>query len=245
MTSEIGKTKSGVSKAMWNLKYALGKERIPLGSLRVRELELLLEEQIDHYDLRELHGFRELKDVLEIKNGGDITMLVASYTSIISGPRGFGEKFHLDFKSHVIKVSRGLLFRKQIFRQYESSEMTEDYEVFRKWGKSGYLCSGTESVLLLRRLPERVYEEPVLMEAIYEYGKVPNDDTYLISKVWATPIPFSNFCKYFGKKAPEIARDLLWELASFYNLTAQDLQSKANIMRVKSLLKQRLSNSIC
>lgn len=53
MTSEIGTTgkkvevENGVSRAMWNLKYAIGKEKVNLEEIQPWELELLINEHLN------------------------------------------------------------------------------------------------------------------------------------------------------------------------------------------------------
>jgi hypothetical protein len=223
------------------MQFALGKKRIALSELHPEELTALLVEQLDyrHLDTRELSGFQELRELL--RQRGDSPIDVDNEASLEAS------KFSvtpLDWKSHVVKVCRGALFNNTVYRRHESDEETADWDKFHTWGRQGYIARGTCGFLLLRRLPDALATEDLLVEAIHDYVKVPHENRFIIETVKVSPVPITRFCQHFGAQRADVARDLLWELASIYSRTLADFRSKVAIMETKSAEKAMMSNRV-
>lgn len=236
-TANRGKTKE--SRAFRHLQFATGGKRVALGELHPDELRALLRKELDRLDMKELRGFRELKETLSRRGDEPLKVSDAPFFVCHGSPK---EPFTL--KSHTILVCRGVLSEKLTYRQHETGAETDDWKTAHEWGRSGYLYRGQESLLLMRRLPDYWEANDLLMFVMYNYIKVPNKKEYVINEISARPIPIPFFCKHFGKKAPEVARDLLWELSSIYRLTAEDMENKARLIRQSSLKRERLADSI-
>ncbi len=236
-TANGSKTKE--SKAFRDLQFATGEKRIALSELHPEELRALLIKELGGLDMKELRGFRELKETLSRR--GDEPLQVSDAPAFVCHGSP-DEPFTL--KSHTIRVCRGVLSQKQTYRRHETDAETDDWETARGWGRSGYLYRGQESLLLMRRLPDYWDTNGLLVEVAYNYIKIPNEKEYVINEISARPIPISAFCKHFGKEAPAVARNLLWELSSIYRLTADEMENKARQIRQATVKRERLADSI-
>lgn len=244
MTSDVAsekRKKRGASQASQNLDIALGKTRISLGKLSTQELTQLIAHELHELDIRELRGFKSLRGILSSR--GDEPMGVGEEVVFLN--RGYNPKYRLDLESQTLKVCRGLLTHSEVYRRYESSGETTDYETFQSWGRNGgYLDRGQQSVLLLRRLPKYSDEEEVLVDVTYDYAKVPHKNEHVIVHIVAEVVPASHFCKHFADKTPEVARDLFWELRDVYSRTVNELEGELGRIRTKTEARERLAGSI-
>lgn len=231
MTSD--KTKAAPSSARIQLAYACGEHRVDLGELTEDELSKFLFERLCEVELRELRGFMPIRDLLS--QDGDDPMRVADTCKLLRASlfadSQLDEAFSLD--AQATRVCRGVCFQKLTFRQHESKKETTDRAIAQEWGKGGYVYSGVERILILARLPNhsRAYQNLVSLD--YRFTKVPHERRFLIHAVAATSLSAESFCSFFGKEAPDIARDLLWELRAVHSRTLDELVHQAEEMRRK------------
>jgi hypothetical protein len=241
MTSDTAKQ----SKAAQELQFVVErKHHISLSALLPKELNAFLASELSKLDLKELRGFKELREVIS-QHRDEVLMRVSERMPFCS--LGFSEKYQFTLKSHVIQVSRGLLSQDLTYRRYESGEETNDLNVFLGWvpkGRGGYVCRGKEKVLFLWRTPDPLAHEDVLVEVEYEYYKVPRKDEFMISTIYATRVLVHKFSQHFGSQAPQVACNLLWEIATIYSVTVDSLENKVSNMREKKFRMQQLAGSI-
>ena len=221
------------------MQFATGEKRVTLSELYPGELQALLTKELNGLDLKELRGFKELKETLSRR--GDEPLKVSDAPAFVCHG-SIAEP--LTLKSHTIRVCRGILTQRLTYRRHETDVETNDWKTAHEWGLSGYLYRGHESLLLMRRFPNYWEANDLLVEVTYNYIKVPNEKEYIINEVSTRQIPISVFCRHFGKKAPEVACNLLWELSSIYRLTAEEMESKARQIRQASVKRERLADSI-
>lgn len=189
--------------------------------------------------MRELRGFRELRETLA-RRGDEPMEVVPDATFSTAGFNGvpFG------LKSHTIRICNSFLAGAEVYRRLESDEETTDWQTYRKWGSDGYVASGTEEVLLLWRLPEGETNTHPLVKVTYDYSKVARKKGYLITSASARQVPIRGFCRYFGAKAPDIAREIFWELSRIYHRTSDEFENEANRMRQQYLRRERLADNV-
>lgn len=242
MTSEIGKIKGKASKAMQYLIYAMGEEKVNLKELQSWELELLINEQLDCRDMRELSGFVALRDNFPKVIFGmmDTRIELLPDPALLFTCIGFGNNLGFSLDVHTLWGSRRKFFC-PTYKHKETGEITTNYDTASKWGKNGYLARAGETFLVLRRLPLGFQNEPVLVRIDFGYQKVVGEKKYLIDLVQATALPVSDFCLCFGDKAAEVAHELFSALAYAYRKTAENLHQDAKKMWKKASEKERLA----
>ena len=212
--------------------------RVALSELGPDELTALLVNEVEPADFGRLLGFSELGQALS-SSGFENTKVSDNAEFECNG---FSYKLPLTLKSQVAQVSRDLLSRSLTFKRYESDETTSDESLASTWGKTGYLQSGTASILFLRRIEEYWLDrESIVVKVNYNFIKIPNKAEYAIHTVTAEMIPLSKFCDYFRAEAPSLAVDLLWQLSGLYQKTADHMEGVAKQMREKSNVKTYLS----
>ena len=247
MTSD--KTETQVL-ARRHLEYATGKHRVSLADLSPKYFDGFLEENIRNVDIRGLRCFAPLRSVLARPIRGDEPIDVAKTARFLLNSLSETSDVEsvnyetINLNTQTVKVSRGVFLQALVYRRTESDESTTEWKVAQGWGRGAYLDSGTERILILARPSKTCFVEENLFAVDYHFAKVRHQNQYLIHTVNATKIPIPKFRDYFGTKAPDIARDLIWELGSLYSQTLSDLKSKTERMRSESIKWQRLSDSI-
>lgn len=243
MTSDKTKT-AAPSSARIQLAYACGEHRVNLKELTEDELSKFLFEKLGEVELRELRGFTPIWDLLS--QDGDEPIRVADTCELLRASlfadSQLDETFSL--RTQAVKVCRGVCFQRLTFKRHESGEETTDRDIARTWGKGVYVHSGVERILVLARLPNhsRAYENLVSLD--YRFAKFPHERRYLIHSVTATSLSEENFCSFFGKDAPDIARDLLWELRTVHSRTLDELVNQTEKMRDKVNAWNKLGKKI-
>ena len=232
------------SHAQTELNLVLGERRVQLAELRPEELSEFLFEQLRQVELRGLRGFAPLCDVLA-RGDDEGSIRVANTcelyrTSPVANPQ-LGESFSLRTQS--VKVCRGVCFQKLTYKRLESDEETEDYNVAKGWGGDAYM-TGTERILVLIRPANHSGADENLVALDYRFAKAPYERRHLITSVMATSLSKESFCPFFGEKAPEIARDIIWELRSIHSRTLDQLVSQTDRMREKISRWERISYSV-
>lgn len=227
------------SNAQTNLDIVLGIQRVALSKLGTSELQALLASQLKPRDTRELYGFEELKSALRRK--GHEPLEVSDAPTFVSL---FPEEFPFNLKSHVVSVCRGCLYYSQLWRRYETGEETDDSKKASDWGNSAYLYRGTETLLFMRRMQENWSGADILAEVTYSYAKTQNKSEWVIKEISARPVPIEGFCRHYGKKAPEVAVHLLWELRDIFWRTADAMHSKAKRMREEADKREILAHRV-
>jgi hypothetical protein len=228
------------SKAARNLEFAQGKTRVPLSELSSKELDQLVSDQLK-MDTKHLHGFQELRDAL--RSRGDYLVEVVP-GAFIQG-KGFHSEDTFGFKSHVIRVCRGALTYEPVFKRLETGEETTDHSVYIEWGQAGYVHRYTQSLLFMRRLEDKfARRDDILVHVEYECKKVIGQKRYDISAVSVCGVPVMGFSKHFGKKAPDVARDLIWELSTIYRQSVQAMENKVLVLAEELRKRERLAESI-
>lgn len=235
-----------VSDARTLLNYALGKERVGIGGLTPKEFDELFVDVFNEVCLRELRGFKDLKDLISRRsetNEGALKHISVDIAAAEIVNKASSE-LACDLSSHMLWMSRGLLSREITYHRHESDEKTTDWEVANKW-KNVYAASGCESMLALRRPYDSDYSrEGHLFEVGYKYHKVPHQDEMRIYHIEVEYVPLSKFRKHFGEKYPRIACDLISELRFHVSSTVDALQSHAQAFQRTLTDLERLSGAI-
>lgn len=243
MTSDKTAVDTTPSSAQKHLEYALGKHRVALADLRPEEFDTFLEDHLHAVLVRELRGFVPLRDVISIRGKDPMTVAETADFYLHRLDEHSVLEF-VDLSTQAVKVCRGVCSQTLLYQRTESNEVTTIWAVAHSWGKGAYLQSGSQRILVLARPSKNCEAEQNLFAVDYQFAKVPHERRHFINRVDATQIPVRKFRDYFGEEAPEIARDLIWELQSLHHVTLHALESQTQRMREELARWERLSDSI-
>jgi hypothetical protein len=232
------------------LQYILGEHRVSLNDLTELEFQTLLKKVNSVVNLRELRGFRSLKETLSRSPGSflfgsrqdPMEWVRVNPLAEIFQPTSEEHQFTLD--THVVKVSRGLLNQVVTYKRYESGEETTDWDVVRSWGQDCYVLKSFEDMLVVRRPRNHRGIDTNLFYVSYECVKVPHKDEMVIDIVRVKPVPVDNFRDFFGARYSRVARDMIWEFASWARQTSTDLKSRYEGFQNTVQFLDRVSESI-
>lgn len=240
MTSDTTKAINEPSLAQIQLEFALGDKRVHLKDLTEQELAVFLTQKLLQVELRELRGFTPLTDALE--RHGDVPISVGGEVEPLFV--GFPADMTPTLRTQAIRVCRGVCSQTITYKRMESGEETSDYQVAKTWGMGAYITRGEERILVMLRPSTHARATDNLVVVDYGYTKVLHAYRFEIQTILATQLPPQKFSAFLGKAAPEIARDLMWEIRTIHARTLSDLAGQAEWMR-KSLSKwERISDSI-
>lgn len=241
MTSATAGSTPGQSRAAQDLDLVLLNKRVPLSELTSRELDEFLTGQLCSVDIKRLHGFHSISDVFyELHK--DLTLYMSADMDVATV--GFDDIPILNPKSQVILVCGGHFTRSMaVYRRHEFDGETIDPEVFRGWGKSGYMYSAIDTALFILR-SERPTAENMLIEVQYSYTKIPCESKYMINTLRAKVISASKFSGHYKEQASRLARQLIWDISTIYRKTADEMQQKATGMREKSMQMEMIAHRI-
>lgn len=248
MTSAIAHRRNQKpSKAAQILAIATGKTKhcVQLRRMQHSEIEAILTELLYVQNLRALHGFPELSHALQFPYNGRIkyTPTVGPDTHLVF-PNGKLEP-PLDLKSHVCHA--GFLSRSVMFQHKETGEQSANYDDLCTWGlHNGFLKSGKDRVLMIRRLPDTTasYTSDALIEASYEFQKIPKQNAWIIGPVIVRSLPIRGFCHALGEDAPVATMSIIQTLSRMTTQTAGHLQSIAGAILRRADDLDRLCSSV-
>ena len=251
MTSD---TASAPSQARQNLDLALGEKRVSLSALHPEEFDTLLRDWLHQVKLKELRGFKPIKDLIAFRPGStvyggpkihtlDVEVLDVADDCSIIGNCGI-QQSDISLSSPAISVSRGSHFRKALYCRHESDEKTSDREIARSWGTQGYHHRGQSAFLGLGRFNQHARADNSLIEIHYWYKKVPHEDRYVVHLIHVTAITIDGFRERFDEVYGMIALNLIWELERIHQRTRKALESQAVSIGKKELEFDRIGNSI-
>ncbi len=246
MTSD----KADRSAARTQLDFSIGKSRTSLKGLRKSEFDELLREVLHELDLRELRGFKSLREFL----------LSRSPTNVLSGPSNplrvtainttltlQGLSIELlpgrcpTYESHVVEICRGDVWQEVTYRRHETGEETTDWSVASGWGpRNGYVMRVRCSTLVLRRPNDHTGAEENLFVVDYTLKKIPHKDEYELVQAAISPIPLDMFREYFRGNYSKVAQYMIWEARTLASRTLEELRSQArafepNVDRLKRI----------
>lgn len=240
MTSDKTDSMATPMKADILLDFALGKKRVMLAELDRKELVGRLQTLLSLVDFRKLRGFTPMRSILTRNGETPIGLAPRVRFFVPDFPTG-GEGF-LNTQSAV--MHNGVLSGTYTYRRTESDDETTNLEMVRSWGKSAYLSSAKERILVMIRPANNSTADENLVLVDSEYAKVLHEQRYIITSVAATPIPIERFFSFFGEKTPGIARNLLWQLRDIHSQTLRELVSQTDKMREDVANWNRLADSI-
>ncbi len=236
------------------LMIATGEARHQIGikNMRPKEVADLLREHLYPSDIRELDGFKELGQELSRKTSVLAELDIQTRPDTIVQWEGALPSFLLTIHSQVTGIT---VFNQQLtYKKYEGGEETTDWKHFHEnWKGRGYIKSGREEALLLRRLPERLEtgkgmvfptEDDMLIEVSYEFIKVPDKKLWEIKTVHARSVPLSSFRKRFDGNPSRMIMQVLRQITSLCNRTAGELKHKASRLEKKAAALDRLLDSV-
>lgn len=232
-----------------DLDFALGEKRINLGDLSESEFDEFFKKVLGDICPREIRGFSELKDVISVMSSPDrnrntdLNNLSISEDVVLSA-KGFSDGTCVDLKTHILKLCRGFVRQKFVFKQLETGETRTDREAHRDWRDTGILLSGERSVLAIRRPRNHSRADECLVVVSFKYSKLQCKKRHIVETIEIQNLPLSEFRQYFGKKYPHIAKELILELNTALRRTVDDLELQARIIHNKAVAMSRLSDVI-
>jgi len=254
MEVPMASVKNRPTRAQMLLDHVLGKKYVSFGQLSVSESNELLRTTLRDVDLRELRGFKPLKDLLVFQPGSTITGGTELHTldletlklsdHVSFSALGFEETPPVDLDTQVMSLCRGFLNWKIIFKRNESGEETNDRETAYSWGRSAYHCKGSGEVLVLRRPRNHSRADENLLIVSFSYEKVPLERKHIVTKIEVTFLPLNNFRKYFSPLYAKVAVGLIEELKSAYSSTESELRSQLDYIERKTVELEKLSKAI-
>jgi hypothetical protein len=236
------------------LEVALGKNMVPFDELSQADADEFLRETLADVDLRELRGFKPLKDLLTFRSGNVIPHTLnlealdlspkVSLEVIDLIPEDPLDNFVVDLNTHFITLSRVDFNRKVVFKRNESDEETDDWDIADSWGKSAYRYRGSGSILALRRPRNHTGAENNLFVISYWYKKIPLEETYAIWNIKVARILLEGMRFHFGLLYAKIAVELVWELRDAYGRTVNELESQLAYLRGKAAEFERRADAV-
>ncbi|OGG93349.1 hypothetical protein A2609_01505 [Candidatus Kaiserbacteria bacterium RIFOXYD1_FULL_47_14] len=243
------------TRARETLDYALGKAKyVSFGQLSVSESNELLRTTLQDVDLRELRGFKLLKDLLVFRPGSTVyggetshtldlkTLELSDTVSFLT--RGFEETLPVDMATHVLRLYRWIWNWQMTFKRNESGEETDDKKVASSWGRSAHHHKGSGEVLAVRRPHNHTRADENLIVINFWYEKIPFEERHIITRIEVDDLPLQNFRKHFGVLYAQAAVELIGELRSAYSSTASELRSQLNYIERRTAELERLSGAI-
>lgn len=207
---------------------------------------------LNEVDLRELRGFKPLRDLLVFQPGSsggvhfhtlDVETLRLS-EKVSFKATGFDGDSPVDLETHTMSVCRGYVSGMNVFKRIESGEETSDLKTAHLWGRSAYHYGGAREVLALRRPRNHSCASDNLVVVSYGYQKVLLEDEHAITSLSVRPLSVAEFRDHFRSDYPRVAAELIWELRSAHSITADQLIYQAESFRAKAGYFARLSDAI-
>jgi len=232
------------------LEYALGKKRVSIGELTPREFDDFLLTVLQNVDLRELRGFKPLKDLLSRRPGSFVcgqrqnpleTVEITASTRFQGVPPGDGQ---FELTSQVVSVTRGAINQIVTYRRYESGEETTDWKIADTWKDGKGVRKVEENILVIRRPGNHTLADDNLFAVWYDFFKVPHENRMTIGQIKVLPVTLPKFREFFGDLYPRIAQNLIWELANLSRTTLETLQNQAVRYLAQVTNLERLADAV-
>lgn len=220
------------------LEYAIGKKRVSLKELTGEEFDEFLQRVLEGVDLRELRGFKPLRDVLRSEN-----FTVAKEVRFIT-PRAEDGTDWAGLDTYFYGVSMGWENLIQLFARHESKETTNDWKVANEWGESCYLASGSGSIMVLRRAPNHEHADENLAIIDFKFEKVPHEDRQIFFEIEVRRLPVSEFRTTLKDRYPILAWNLIDSLRCAHSQTVDALRSQLTSMAQRHATYERLAEAI-
>jgi len=236
------------SVARQELDIALGEQRVPLSGLSVKEFDDLLRKTMYNVGLRELRGFRPLREFLRYHTNNPSPYNSGDIQNVELGPSptlevaGFDDA--VDFDTHVLSVTRGIKDLKITWKRLESGEETQDRNLASSWGRTAYIWRQSAMELVLRRPHNHSSAADNLAMVWYSCEKVVLQRMHHISSVKVVRLPIENFRQHFGEAYPDAAAELISELRTAHSRTLHELESQVVSFRRECEALERLSSAI-
>lgn len=233
------------------LDVSLGKKRVLFNDLSPTDADEFLRETLADVDLRELRGFKPLKNLLTFRPGSvlygagkpctlevEVLDLSPNVSLIVSEDSG------IDLDTHFIMLCRGLINLSVVFKRHETDEETSDWHKAHSWGRSAYHYKGNSAVIALRRPRNHTRADENLVVIKFWYEKVPLENRHIITNFEVVTISIENLRERLGRSYARIAVELVWELRDAYRRTAAELESQANLIRHKVVEFERRGSAV-
>ncbi|MCX6786541.1 MAG: hypothetical protein NTU85_01830 [Candidatus Kaiserbacteria bacterium] len=234
------------------LEFALGQKSVSFGELSTEEGDKLLRSTLEEVNLRELRGFKPLKDLLIIHpgsfmyGGAPVHTLEVEFLDLDPNvslhTESDEEKPQVNLDTYVLPLSR--VRRAAIFKRHESDEETRDYQTAVSWGRSAYHHRGNGKILALRRPNNHTRADENLVIVEFKYEKIPLEARYVIKEITTHSLPLEKFREHFGSSYERMAVELISELQTAYERTSNELKSQLDRISGKALKLGRLSNAL-
>jgi hypothetical protein len=234
------------SEARRNLDLILHADKHPisLSDLTPEEFDALLRDTLVNTDLRELRGFKTMKDMMTRTPGSFVIGARQDPTETVKANEDTKVEGPLALTTHLVSVTRGAVSYTQTYRRYESNEETTVHAIAREWGHQAYVWRSDGTSLVLRRPNDHSRADENLFSVRCITQKVPHKDEMAVVSVVTEAIPLSRFREQFKEKYSRIACDVIWELASLSRATLRELESQAENFRRRVAEIDRLASAI-
>ena len=226
MASVIEKVPVSSSEA---LAYALGVRLVSFGELPQAEGDDLLRTTLQNIDLRELRGFKPLRELLTfspgsvVYGGARIHTLEVETLQLKEGV-AFEEDAAADLTTHALPLCRRYIEMEPVFKRYESDEETGSWRTAHQWGQAAYHARGTTRSLVLRRPRNHTPAEANLLLVGATYEKVPREDRHVITSLIVTNPTLADLRVRYADSFAEVAIELLQQLKRAYAETVGELR---------------------
>lgn len=232
------------------LDYALGKKRVSFGELSQAEGDEILRRELYEMDLRELRGFKPLRNLFTYSPGSFVigscrTHTLAVQTLFLSETVSFcSDDPSVDLDTQMTRINRDYIHRQNIFKRHETQEETMDPKVARSWGESAYHWQGSAEVLTLRRPRNHTRGDANLFRVALSYEKVPLKDEHAITHLTATKLPFENLRPFLRDQYPRVAVEIIQDIRDAYKSTAGELENQMRMMERRAAELEKLTNAL-
>lgn len=241
------------------LEIALGEKRVFFDDLSEADASKFLRETLVDVNLRELRGFKPLRELLTFRPSGsfldchtlDVEMLdlspeVSLEVTALDPETSIRdlENLEIDLDSHFITICRGAKRLTTVYKRYETDEETSDWNVAHSWGRSAYHFKGSCLVLALRRPRNHTRADVNLFVITFWYEKVKLDRRHVITQIQVASISINGMRSFFGPSYPRIAVEITWELRDAYSRTVRELEGQLDFFRERDAWFEKRSHVV-
>jgi len=187
------------------LDAALGRERVNFGELSEAEANERLCSVLNTIDLRELRGFKPVRELLvfrpiSVRQGLAARRTLSVETLEFSNSVTFDGDAETGPDTHAMRLCFNHDRSHETFKRNESQEETTDRVMAVSWGCSAYHQRGYVEMLALRRPRNHKPADENLFVICYSYEKVHLEERHVITSVRLSSLPLDGLRHYFGEK---------------------------------------------
>ncbi|PLX24905.1 hypothetical protein C0580_03720 [Candidatus Parcubacteria bacterium] len=237
MTSDLARAPEGASVERRRLAQMLSGYCVSLGKLRPDEFDDILKKILLDLYIRNLRGFKPLRQ--SVSSGGDEPVNTDDDTKFVA--EGFeGVSFTMDTQTQVLH--RGVIAQDMVWREDETGQEFSGYshDKPKEWGRIT-LVRGSQTFLILMRLPKGEYGYDNLVLVTSHYEKIPRRKAYRVTRLVARRLLVKDFREVLGESAPRVANEMIMGIGDIISRSITALQGDVSVLEQAKVRWRELS----